>query len=266
MKKRILSAIVMLAITIPVLIIGKIPFEIFALILSVMSVYEWNKVYKTKKEIPVFIRILTYLLVPIIIFLNVNYNDVPYLLNGNYLLIVLLALTLPIIFVHDNKKYNIEDATYTIIGTLIIIIAFIGFISVRNTGLAYLIYLALVTVMTDTFALVTGMLIGKHKLCKTISPKKTIEGFIGGLIIGTAVPVLMYIYIIDSNIALYILIPITMLLSIIGQLGDLFFSSVKRQYDVKDYSNLIPGHGGILDRLDSLIFVVITYILIIGLL
>lgn len=266
MKKRIISAIIMLAITIPVLIVGKIPFEIFALILSVISIYEWHKVYKTKKQIPLFIRIISYLLVPTIIYLNIHYNDIQYLLNGNYLLIVLLMLTLPIIFIHDNKKYNIEDASYTIIGTLIISVAFIGFITVRNTGLAYLIYLALITVMTDTFALVTGMLIGKHKLCKTISPKKTIEGFIGGLVMGTVIPVLMYLYIIDSNATLYILIPITILLSVIGQLGDLLFSSIKRQYDVKDYSNLIPGHGGILDRLDSLILVVMTYILIIGLL
>ena len=135
-------------------------------------------------------------------------------------------------------------------------------ITIRDNSFATVIYLLLITIMTDTFALFTGMLIGKHKLCEKISPKKTIEGSIGGSLVGTIVPVLFYIFIIDANANIFLLIFITLCLSIIGQIGDLFFSSIKRHYGMKDFSKLIPGHGGVLDRLDSFIFVVLTYLIL----
>ena len=122
-----------------------------------------------------------------------------------------------------------------------------------------LVYLVLITVMTDTFAYLTGMLIGKHKLLEVISPKKTWEGLIGGTFFGVFIATIYYITVINSNISLLIVIPITLLLSIVGQLGDLFFSAIKRYFDKKDFSNLMPGHGGVLDRLDSLIFVLLAY-------
>jgi phosphatidate cytidylyltransferase len=139
-------------------------------------------------------------------------------------------------------------------------------ILISDSNINYLIYLVLITTITDSFAYFTGYLIGQHKLCEKISPNKTIEGAIGGVLIGTIIPTLFYLYLIDSNINILLIVVITFVLSIIGQLGDLFFSSVKRHYNIKDFSNLIPGHGGILDRLDSLIFVVITFVLFIGVL
>ena len=129
----------------------------------------------------------------------------------------------------------------------------------------YLLYLLLITTMTDTFALLSGMLVGKHKLCPNISPNKTIEGAVGGSIMGTIIASAFYFTVINSSISLVFLIFITCLFTIIGQVGDLVFSSIKRYYDVKDFSNLIPGHGGILDRFDSLIFVTLAFIIIVGL-
>ena len=106
------------------------------------------------------------------------------------------------------------------------------------------------------------MFIGKHKLCPTISPNKTIEGSVGGSLMGTFVGVAFYVTVINSSVSIVYIALVTMLLSIVGQCGDLVFSNIKRYFDEKDFGNLIPGHGGVLDRLDSFIFIVIAYILL----
>ena len=95
-----------------------------------------------------------------------------------------------------------------------------------------------------------------------ISPNKTVEGSIGGSILGTIIPI-VFLIIIGKEITMTIVVE-TFLLTIIGQIGDLYFSSIKRHYDIKDFSNLIPGHGGILDRLDSILFIMSAYIVMIN--
>ena len=102
-------------------------------------------------------------------------------------------------------------------------------------------------------------MIGKHKLLEVISPNKTWEGFIGGSLVGTFVCTVFYVTVIDPSVQLFSMTLIVLFLSIIGQLVDLFFSAIKRYYNVKDFSNIMPGHGGVLDRLDSIIFVLLTY-------
>jgi phosphatidate cytidylyltransferase len=106
--------------------------------------------------------------------------------------------------------------------------------------------------MTDTFAYFSGYLFGKHKLIPNVSPKKTIEGSIGG-ILGSTICCLIFGYIFKLDMALMIVMGI--IGSIIAQIGDLFASSIKRYVGIKDYGNLIPGHGGVLDRFDSVILV-----------
>ena len=113
----------------------------------------------------------------------------------------------------------------------------------------------------ELFALITGKLIGRIKLAESISPNKTLEGFIGGTVMGTFVGVLYYLTVINNQIPFIHILIVTITLSIIGQIGDLIFSQIKRLYKKKDFSNLIPGHGGILDLFDSLVFVVVTAIL-----
>ena len=120
--------------------------------------------------------------------------------------------------------------------------------------------------MTDAFAYFTGFFIGCNKLCEKISPKKTWEGAIGGTVVGTLVATFFYLFLINSEVNVFLVIGITFLLTVVGQIGDLFFSSIKRHYKIKDFSNLIPGHGGILDRFDSIIFVVLTFLLFMNIL
>lgn len=108
---------------------------------------------------------------------------------------------------------------------------------------------------SDTFALFAGMAFGKHKLAPVISPKKTIEGSIGGVV---GAVVLLIIYGIAVHVSIPLCIAIGLFGAVLGQVGDLSFSIVKRKYGIKDYGKIFPGHGGVLDRFDSVIFVAPT--------
>ena len=105
----------------------------------------------------------------------------------------------------------------------------------------------------DTFAYICGKLLGKHKLYEKISPKKTIEGFIGGVIF-TQIAALIIYYNTQLNASLLFWLVLAFVVSLMGTIGDLIESKYKRQAGVKDSGAIMPGHGGILDRLDSIIF------------
>lgn len=109
------------------------------------------------------------------------------------------------------------------------------------------------TLGADTFAYFVGRAIGKHKLNPRLSPKKTIEGSIGGIVCGGLLG-LAYAYCVQIPYALPHLALMSFVLATTGQIGDLTFSSIKRTFEVKDYSQIFPGHGGVLDRFDSIIF------------
>ncbi len=116
--------------------------------------------------------------------------------------------------------------------------------------------------MTDTGAYFTGVFLGRHKLCEKISPKKTVEGAIGGVVVcAAALFAFVYVMRVDIN---YISFAIgALVLSVLAQIGDLSFSIIKREYNIKDYGNLMPGHGGVLDRFDSTMFTIpASYILL----
>ncbi len=261
MMIRVRSAIIMAIIAIPLLILGGVPFAFFASILSSASLYELLHMRESKKPFPFLLKIFAYLMVLFFCLGNYQSTTLSYLLDYKVMSFLIFAFLLPMVFINDNKKYNLNDALFLIGSILFIGLSFNLFILIRNSGMAYLIYLLLITIVTDTFAFITGKYIGVHKLAPKISPKKTVEGFFGGVLMGTFVASMFYSFVISSHVSLVVLILITFMLSVVGQLGDLVFSSIKRYYDKKDFSLLIPGHGGLLDRLDSLIFVVLAFIL-----
>ena len=130
-------------------------------------------------------------------------------------------------------------------------------IDMMEDGKWLLLMVFIISFASDSFAYFAGMFLGKHKLAPVLSPKKTIEGSAGGFI-GTIVCMLLYGLVLKSSgfTVNFVVIAIYGFLgSLVGQLGDLSFSAIKRLHDVKDYSHIIPGHGGILDRFDSMLFV-----------
>ena len=266
MKTRIISAIIMCLIAIPILIIGGIPFKIFVTILGVASSYELLSIRKGHREIPLFIRILSYAIVAAFVMLGTSVYSINYELIYKIIAALFIVYFLPVVIINDNKKYDATDAFYAIGSTMFLAIAYNSCVMIVNKDLLYLIYILLVTVMTDTFAYFTGYFIGKHKLCEKISPNKTWEGAIGGTVVATVIASMFYVMTIDPNVNIFIIVGITIVLSALGKYRDLFYSSIKRHFKVKDYSNLIPGHGGILDRLDSVIFVILTYVLFMSIL
>ena len=263
MKKRVISAIIMVAVFIPLLIMGELPFAIFMTILGMFGFYELVKVRESKKKFPTWLKVLAYFMIAFFALNNVGSIEFQYNFDYRVMALIIFLFLTPIVFINDNKKYNINDALFLIGSILFIGLSFNLVIITRNFDISYILYLLLITTITDTFALLTGMLVGNHKLTD-ISPKKTIEGSIGGTLMGTIVATAFYFTVINSSCSLVLLILVTCGLSVVGQIGDLVFSAIKRYYDVKDFSNLIPGHGGILDRFDSLIFVILAFIIIKG--
>ena len=222
-----------------------------------MSLYEFYKAFKVSgKAKPIcWIGYLSAIMISII-----------HVIPSEYILKVIgaiIPISVLILFLHSiigNLKYSIKDIAITFFGICYIVI-FLMFLSIIRENLKngnLLIWIAFFSAWwTDIFAYLVGKRFGKHHFTK-ISPNKTIEGCIGGTV-GAVIMIMIYSVVCNNiwNIGInyvYIFV-IGILLSIIGQIGDLAASSIKRYTGVKDFSNLIPGHGGMLDRIDSVIFI-----------
>ena len=183
-----------------------------------------------------------------------------YLIVFAYFVSILLIYSLIYVFVDRFTKKDFSDQILTILYTSL---GFIGFAYIRTISIHFIIYLFIVAMLTDVFAYFIGIKFGKHRLAEKISPKKSIEGAIAGLILGgTAGALYAYFLNIFTFHIIYVFL-ISFGLSIISQIGDLVASKFKRENNIKDFSNIFPGHGGVLDRFDSSMFAAIFLMIII---
>jgi len=257
MKERLVSAFIALLITVPLILLGGNYFNLLVIVLGILGLRE---LLKPMENIPDMMKYISYVLFVILLMYGYTFTGKVYIMNFSLMLISFLILFISLIFYNNNKKYSIRDVFYLIASIIFLSSAFYLFNVVRSKGLMLTIYLLLVTTMTDTFAYVVGSKIGKRKLIPSISPNKTVEGSIAGLVIGTIIASIFYFFCVSST-KVGITIIMTIVLSIIGQCGDLIFSAIKRHFKIKDFSNIMPGHGGVLDRLDSIMFVLFGYII-----
>lgn len=264
MKKRIISAIVALAILVPIFIKGGLIYNFTIYVLAILGLKEFIKAKSTKKQLPAFIEFISYIIFSILILFNINTKDMIYSIDLRVLSGLFLIYLIPTVLYHDRSQYSITDAFYLIGGIFFLGISFSLLVLVRSISLNIIIYLFLITTLTDSYAYITGSLVGKHKLLESISPNKTWEGMIGGTLFGVVISIIFYIVVVNPNVDLFQITLITLFLSIIGQFGDLCFSAIKRYFKIKDFSNIMPGHGGILDRFDSIIFVVLGFMFFIS--
>ncbi|MDO4467726.1 MAG: phosphatidate cytidylyltransferase [Bacillota bacterium] len=241
MKERIVTAIVIIGVVIFPLIYGGLWLEALALIVLIGGGYEWMHCAKSYNKWPKWYM-------PLILAAVLVTRWVP----ANYFM---ATLFLPVALIWMSPIFiecmDIEDAfyvmTYFIVFTLIY--QTIGYLIPNHL---YVITICLATYGSDTGAWAIGRKFGKHKMNPRISPKKSWEGFAGGLIFGFILSfIVSFLYVGQLNFMLNL--AICLICPLFAELGDLCFSLIKRYYNIKDFSNLLPGHGGILDRVDSLL-------------
>lgn len=273
MIKRTISGIILSIILISVLVIPyPIAINILLLLISFFGIIEFYKAFKNVNIRP--IELFGYASCASLLFVGIGIaKETIYEITKYVIPITLILIFCYMIFA--KKKRNIIDVAVTCFGILYIplMLAFVKLITLLdkpetfvNEGIILLLYGAIGAFATDVFAYLIGRKFGKNKLCPDISPNKTVEGSIGGLI-GTIIVTITYTliinYIFKTNYNIYYSVLVGIISSIAGQLGDLTASAIKRYTKIKDFGKLIPGHGGILDRFDSIIFVMpVIYLLL----
>lgn len=252
MKQRTITAIVALLIFVPIIIIGGLPFTVFIYLVATIGLLELIRMRQIGNYLfPYIVSVLLIwlLLLPSEFFAVFDWFTKYEMIS--ILIFVLLAYTVLVKnqFTFDHVGFLILAAFYVGLGFYYLLETRDGDSALRNILFAFCIIWA-----TDTGAYLFGRKFGKHKLWPTISPKKTVEGALGGIFVALLVAVIFHI-IAPFEASWVTIILVTIAASGFGQIGDLVESAFKRIYDVKDSGNILPGHGGILDRFDSMLFV-----------
>lgn len=255
MKQRIITGVIAGAIFLGLLVLNNpIYFEILVALLVVVAMQELFKM--AKLHLLSFEGILA-TMAALSLALPVGQHFFGLNLDGGVMLFTLFLFAMLTGMVFSKGSYSFENAAFPFLSAFYIGMGFQNLIAARKSGIA-VVFLALFIVWaTDIGAYFIGKSFGKNKLIPSVSPNKTIEGSLGGIVCAVVVSIIMYfLYSKELHQIGYLKLTIfAIIFSIVGQLGDLVESSIKRHYGVKDSGKILPGHGGILDRFDSLIFV-----------
>ena len=247
MKERILTGIGLISVFVYAVLFNSTFLNLLIYGIVVLSGYE---IYDARKhDLKKYIVIFPVILVALSGLVGYEYVTT---------IIGITIITMFTIAVFD-ESFSYDLVAYFITMTSLLIVALSSVDKVLEFGNLVFLYVLIATYSTDTFALFGGKFFGKHKLIERISPKKTVEGAIVGYIASVILSISFGILVIDS-IPKTVIIVASLLMPIFSQIGDLAFSLVKRKFEIKDFGKIFPGHGGVLDRIDSLIFALITFI------
>lgn len=257
--KRVISALIAIPLLVFFTISGGVIFKAGIIFITAVALYEYINVYKnTSSKVIVSALGLGFITFYYLIITKGIDSALPITL-----FVVIICMAAPIF----NSKYNVVSSNITITGFVYIVCFFSLLILIRDRlhGSALIWLVFIIAWCSDTMAYYIGKNFGKHKLSPLVSPKKTIEGSLGG-VLGSIIGLLIWGYF-NQKISFewYQLILLGIFGSMISQIGDLSASLIKRYIGVKDYGNIMPGHGGILDRFDSILFVapVVYYYIVI---
>ena len=295
-KTRVVTAVCMVMILIPFIFFGGYFFYGLCFVLAFIGTYELVKMHNRKFNLPKFLDFIVPLLSASMVIVGMISNLI--LKSDNYKFILFGILMIVIVLLITSLVYSevkVSDSFFYIGSILYGGLSFAVIAAIRNidiyavnnlllgsldinlSGLFIFVYIYFTTIFTDIGAYSIGCRIGKHKLIPSVSPNKSVEGAIGGSVCGTIVGTLCLVlseHFIGFNLfginslglKIVVIFIVSFMLTIVSQIGDLIASKLKREYEIKDYGNLFPGHGGVMDRFDSVILTCAVFFVILTLL
>lgn len=256
MKARLLTSAVGVPLVVVLLILGEYFPWVMYLAISVLCslmTYELLTAKKLHKNLAVMLPSVIFAFVQPLLVVT-QYKLIPVFLFGILLLFGMIV---------KSETLSFSDVSFALTGTIMIVFGMSSILMISSLLGGYISFAFVLTIavawLSDAGAFFAGVSLGKHKLCPKVSPNKTVEGFVGGLVAGTLSSALIgfvYSFIYSGVTFNYLtLVVISLFGSLVSVLGDLTFSQIKRSCKIKDYGSIFPGHGGMLDRFDSVIFI-----------
>jgi phosphatidate cytidylyltransferase len=273
MKTRVITGAILAIVFIPLFIIGELPLYIALALLTLGASYELFRMYNIQSDLPKGIMGLEMLLALGLYMFFTSYINSAELSGitstGNewFFIFIIFVVVIGALMSVFCEKFSASNFGEMLVIVIYPAIGFGAIYALRFYDLHNIGFLFAITIFTDVFAYIVGINFGKHRLAVKISPKKSWEGSFGGTFFAV-VFTMIYIYAfkvefigqIELNIVVSILLIV--FISIVGQIGDLVASKLKRSYGIKDFSQLFPGHGGVMDRFDSVLFAGMVLLLV----
>lgn len=262
MKQRVISGAVLVVILAAVLYLGGAVTCVFMAAVSLIGNMELLRVYGVNKKLPGFVCYIATIVYYLAVYLDYEALVLPMAVIYLLLLLAVYVLTFP---AYSDRQIT---AAFMDLFYVSVMLSYVYLIRNMEHGIVLVLLIFVSSWINDTCAYFTGRALGKHKMAPVLSPKKSVEGLVGGIVgagvFGAVFGVLFNAYVEQMNFAPLLFAVIGAVGAVPAVIGDLAASAIKRNNDIKDYGRLIPGHGGILDRFDSIIFTapIVYYLLI----